>query len=381
MIYPPKPRTEPPFAKPELCNSCILQSKGKGFAFPEGGFAKEVMFVGEALVQQEAATGKVFQGLAGWQLNMLLARAGLTRDDIFVENVIHCQPPNNRLNHASYEFDAINHCRPFLDESIKRLKPKAYVALGNIPMRRLISKLDITRNRGFVFDGPNGIPVIPTFHPSYLLPRRGQRSSSKWTGPVISDIRKAIRLAKDGFTRREPVYLLDPQPEQAWRFVDEYESFDWPYLSWDIETPYKINGDETDLEEGDGSEILRISFCFKVGYAMSIPWQAPWMPIIERLLTCNRAMVGWNAKAFDVPKVVEAGIEIVGDIHDGMNMFHVWLPNLIKKLEFVTSLCSDHIQAWKHLNIAKPALYNCIDSDAALENVLHIEKVLRRQVI
>jgi len=368
--------------KPNLCKGCVLQHKGKGFGMPDGGFAKEVIFVGEALGREEVLTGKHFQGLAGWQLTMLLARAGLTRDDIFVENVIHCQPPDNKLSRQPWEFEAINHCRPLLDGSIERLKPKVLVALGNIPMRRLTGQLGIMRYRGSVLDGPKGIPVVPTFHPSFLLPRRRERSSAKWTGPVISDIRKAIRLARDGFKRRKTTYLLDPQPDQAMRFVEEYEKTPDCYLSWDIETPYKIaRDDESKLGESESSLILRVSFSFRVGYAMSIPWQAPWMPVITRLLSLNRPMVGWNSKAFDIPKVVEAGVEVKGEMHDGMNAFHVWLPNLPKGLEFVTSLCSDQFLPWKHLNLSEPALYNCIDSDAALEDFLHIEKVLKSQEI
>ena len=368
--------------KPPLCQGCALETTGKGFGIPDGGFAKEVRLVGEALGKEEARTGKHFQGLAGWQLGMILARAGLSRDDVFVENVIHCQPPDNKLSHQPWEFPAINHCRPLLDASIDTMHPKVIVALGNIPMRRLTGQLGIMRYRGSVLDGPRNIPVIPTFHPSFLLPRRKEKSSAKWTGPVISDMRKAIRLARDGFTRRVPKYLLDPQPAQALQFVEEYERTPDCYLSWDIETPYKISkGDESQLGEEDASIILRISFSFRVGYAMSVPWQAPWMPVIQRLLQSNRPMVGWNAKAFDIPKVREAGIEVQGELHDGMNAFHVWLPNLPKGLEFVTSMCSDHILPWKHLSVAEPALYNCIDSDAALENFLHIENVLKHQQI
>jgi len=363
--------------KPSLCIGCVLEHKGQGFGIPSGGFAKDVLFVGEALGKDEVKSGRHFDGLAGWQLDMLCARAGFVReDDFFTENVIHCRPPKNKLSHASYEFAAINHCRSLLDGTIEKIKPKAIVALGNIPMRRLTGTIGISRYRGFVLEGPDNIPVIPTFHPSYLLPRRGQKSSAKWTGPVISDIRKAVRLAKDGFTRRKPIYLLDPHPDRAKEFMEEFDRTKDCFLSWDIETPYKMKTDESELKD-DNTTIFRISFAFKVGYAMSIPWDVRWMPIIKRLLTCNRPMVGWNAKAFDVPKVSEAGIEVIGDVHDGMNAFHVWLPNVIKKLEFVTSLCSDHFLPWKHLNIAEPALYNCIDSDAALENFLFIRKRLQ----
>jgi len=365
--------------KPPLCKGCPLEFKGEGFGIPSGGFAKEVLFVGEALGKDEAKSGRHFDGLAGWQLDMLCARAGLIREeDIFVENVIHCRPPHNQLSGASYEYKAINQCRSLLDGTIDQMSPKAIVALGNIPMRRLTGTLGISRYRGFVLDGPKGIPVIPTFHPSYLLPRRGQKSSAKWTGPVISDIRKAIRIARDGFERRISTYLLDPHPDRAWEFANEFEREKDCFLSWDIETPYKIASEESDLKQGDNTTIFRISFCFRVGYAMSIPWEVRWMPIIKRLLTCNRPMVGWNIKAFDVPKVAEAGVIVVGDVHDGMNAFHVWLPNLIKKIEFVTSLCSDHFLPWKHLNIAEPALYNCIDADAALENFLYIRMMLQR---
>ena len=86
--------------KPPLCRGCPLETRGSGFGVPDGGFAKEVMFVGEALGREEAETGTHFQGLAGWQLATLLARSGLSREDIFVENVIHCRPPQNKLSHA-----------------------------------------------------------------------------------------------------------------------------------------------------------------------------------------------------------------------------------------------------------------------------------------
>lgn len=365
--------------KPATCKGCPLEDKGQGFSTPSGGFAKNVLFVGEALSKGEALTGKPFQGLPGWQLDMLCARAGLVReDDVVVDNVIHCHPPEGKLSRSRYEFNAINHCRSLLDDTIERTQPKAIVALGGIPMRRLAGTMGIARYRGFVLDGPHGIPVVPTFHPNYLLPKRKQKSSAKWTGPVISDIRKAVRLARDGFTRRKPNYLLDPHPDIAMQFAGEHEQTKDCYLSWDIETPYKMASDESDLKQGDHTTIFRISFSFKVGHAISVPWTERWMPFIVRMLQCNRPMVGWNAKAFDVPKVEEAGVSVIGDVHDGMNLFHVWLPNLPRKLEFVTSLCSDHHLPWKHLNVAEPALYNAIDSDAALENFLHIKRMLQR---
>ncbi len=366
--------------KPKACEGCSLYEKGYGFAKPDGGFAKQTMIVGEALAAEDASLGKHFQGLAGWQLNMIIARAGYERDDFFLENVVHCQPPNNRLSHQSFEFSAINHCRPYLDKSIEELQPKAIIALGNIPLRRLTGQLGIARYRGFVLDGPYKIPVIPTYHPSFLLPRRGQKSSAKWTGPVILDVQKAVRLAQNGFTRRKATYLLDPSPDLALEFYNEFMQTPDCYLSWDIETPYKLKKSEDELGEDDftDSEVpIRISFCFRVGYAMSIPWTAPYLPVIRKLLGSNRPQVGWNVKAFDIPIVQKAGVEVIGDVHDGMNAFHVWLPNLPKGLEPVTSYCSDHIQPWKHLNIAEPALYNCIDSDAALENFLYIKKALQ----
>jgi len=339
--------------------------------------------VGEALGETEERTGTFFSGMAGWQLDILLKRAGLSRETCTIENIIHCRPPNNRLAGAEYEREAIVHCQPFLDATVDRVQPKVIVTLGNLPMRVLTGNSGISRHRGFVAaDNVHGIPVVPTFDPSFLLPRRQSKSSSKWTGPVVFDLRKAIRIAREGFTKLQTHYVLNPSPERADQFAQEFLDSDAEWLSWDIETPYKMDAeDETKLDQTIDTTILRVSFAFRPGYAITMPWLPDYLPTIRRLLESGRKQVGWNVKAFDIPQVQRVGVTPVGDIHDGMNAWHVLQPYLPRSLEFVSSFFCDHLHPWKHLSKDEPTFYSCVDADAALVNMMGIMAAMREQPV
>ncbi|MBU6430223.1 MAG: uracil-DNA glycosylase, partial [Cyanobacteria bacterium REEB65] len=251
----------------------------------DGTGTNSILIVGEAAGETEEREGKPFIGAAGFYLDRLLRRAGLDRDAFRVHNVLSCRPPGNKLLGAPYEHVAIRHCAPNLDGTIHDLKPKVIVALGGIPLRRLSGGVytGITRLHNFVLPGPGGSWLIPLFHPSYLLPREGQANTSRFVGSVIWGLRRATRIAVEGFSRLPAHYLCDPPVDRASRFADEFlaavaegpgDGSAAPWLSWDIETAYKMAvGDEEELskEEGDDDEdgeadrpahdpILRISF-------------------------------------------------------------------------------------------------------------------------
>jgi uracil-DNA glycosylase family 4 len=148
------------------CTRCKLHALGrKQIVFGVGKADADLMFVGEAPGGDEDIQGIPFVGRAGQLLTKIIEAIGLTRDDVYIANVIKCRPPQNR----NPEPDEVETCEPFLFQQIDAIKPKVIVALGTFAARALLRTLDpISRLRGRVFEY-RGAKLIPTFHPAYLL--------------------------------------------------------------------------------------------------------------------------------------------------------------------------------------------------------------------
>jgi uracil-DNA glycosylase len=148
------------------CRRCKLHKLGrKQVVFGVGNPDADLMFVGEAPGADEDEQGIPFVGRAGQLLTKIIEAIGLTRDDVYIANVIKCRPPQNR----NPEQDEVDTCEPFLFRQIDTIKPKVIVALGTFAARALLRTLEpISRLRGRVYDY-RGAKLIPTFHPAYLL--------------------------------------------------------------------------------------------------------------------------------------------------------------------------------------------------------------------
>ncbi len=148
------------------CTRCKLHGLGrKQIVFGVGNPEADLMFVGEAPGADEDVQGIPFVGRAGQLLTKIIEAIGLTRDDVYIANVIKCRPPQNR----NPEQDEVETCEPFLFRQIDIIKPKVIVALGTFAARTLLRTLDpISRLRGRVYEY-RGAKLIPTFHPAYLL--------------------------------------------------------------------------------------------------------------------------------------------------------------------------------------------------------------------
>lgn len=244
---------------------------------------------------------------------------------------------------------------------------RVLLAFGETNLRMAAGEVNIHRYRGHVLgEAPY---IVPTFDPSMLLPKRGEESSSKYVGVVVNDIRKAVKVAKEGFVRKKTNYLLDPNPDKAAQFVLDYHDAmkrEDTYLAWDIETPYKSKKqDESEVEEID-FDILRISFAFSPTYAITVPWMGPWMRIIRGLLETPHPKVGWNLRSFDLPVVKANGITVGGENYDGIDAFHLFQPSLPRRLEFVAGFYADWLLPWKHTAKTDFPFYSCADSDATI---------------
>ncbi len=147
------------------CTRCKLAPKRTNLVYGVGNPAAELMFVGEGPGADEDAQGEPFVGKAGQLLTRMIEAMGYRRDEVYIANVVKCRPPGNR----NPEPDEIAACEPFLKAQLAVIKPKLICALGTFAAQTLLrTKEPISRLRGR-FHAYEGIPLLPTFHPAYLL--------------------------------------------------------------------------------------------------------------------------------------------------------------------------------------------------------------------
>ncbi|MDQ3069830.1 MAG: uracil-DNA glycosylase [Acidobacteriota bacterium] len=158
------------------CVRCKLHTLGRRqIVFGSGNPNADLMFVGEAPGADEDAQGVPFIGRAGQLLTKIIEAIGLTRDDVYIANVIKCRPPANR----NPEPDEIAECEPFLLRQIETIRPKVIVALGTFAAQTLLrTDAPISKLRG-TFHEYHGAMLLPTFHPAYLL-RSPERKRDVW---------------------------------------------------------------------------------------------------------------------------------------------------------------------------------------------------------
>ncbi len=156
----------------KACTRCGLHRTRNSTVFGEGNPNADLVFVGEAPGADEDRTGRPFVGRAGELLTKMILAMGLTREDVFIVNTVKCRPPDNRT--PAPEEDAA--CRSYLLRQLEILRPRVIVTLGNPATKALLETREgITRLRGTwqslppIGPGLEGIPVMPTFHPAYLL--------------------------------------------------------------------------------------------------------------------------------------------------------------------------------------------------------------------
>lgn len=171
------PRLTLPQIREELgdCHRCKLWPSRTQIVFGVGNPQAELMFIGEAPGAEEDRQGEPFVGAAGQLLNRLLQKLGLQRSEIYIANILKCRPPRNR----DPEPDEVAACLPFLVKQIEAIRPLVIVTLGRIAIQSLLaSKTPLGQVRG-KWQKWRDIPVMPTFHPSYLL-RAPQERIKTW---------------------------------------------------------------------------------------------------------------------------------------------------------------------------------------------------------
>ena len=147
------------------CQRCKLSPSRTNLVFGVGNPDADLVFVGEAPGADEDAQGEPFVGKAGQLLTKMIEAMGYTRNDVYICNVLKCRPPGNR----NPEPDEVAKCEPFLKRQLAAIRPRMIVALGKFAAQCLLrDDTPITRLRGG-FRSYEGIPLMPTLHPAYLL--------------------------------------------------------------------------------------------------------------------------------------------------------------------------------------------------------------------
>ncbi len=165
------------------CKKCKLSEDRNNIVFGEGPSDAEIMFIGEGPGKDEDMQARPFVDEAGKLLTNLIVKLGLKREDVYIANIVKCRPPYNRNS----EENEVASCRPFVEELIAMIKPKVIVCLGGVAAQAVLgSKTPISRMRGNFFQYRD-IPVMPTFHPKYLL----RNPKDKWL--TWDDMQKVLK--------------------------------------------------------------------------------------------------------------------------------------------------------------------------------------------
>lgn len=366
--------------KPPSCSGCPLASISEGFMTPTlSSTPNGVMLIGEALGEQEAKSGEPFIGSSGFHLTRLIEYAGLRREDFDIINAVWCRPPGNLLDGQAYERGAVAHCRSnHWDHLLSRAR--VLVPLGNVALHAVTGvRKGILQLRGYTRPGPGTTYCLPTVHPAFI--RRGM---SRYAAAFIHDLQKACELAASGLPIEPTDYIIDPSPELAYRWAQEYIQAGSPRLAFDIETPGKKEdeSESDDEQEFNGDSGDRTYFIYRIGFSyrglsgLSVPWTPPYMATIRTLMESRGDKVVWNA-GFDCPRIRAKGVGINGLVHDGMVAWHILHSDLPKGLGFVATFTCPWQHEWKSMSGSHPGLYNVIDADVELRSMEVIERELR----
>lgn len=168
-----------------VCRRCILCETRTNTVFGVGDVDAKLMFIGEGPGENEDLQGEPFVGKAGQLLNRMISAMGLSREQVFIANIVKCRPPNNRVP-APEEVLA---CTPYLLRQIEIIRPRVIVTLG-LPATQymLETKSSMSSMRGQFHDW-RGIKVMPTYHPAYVL----RKYTETVRAAVWSDLQKVMR--------------------------------------------------------------------------------------------------------------------------------------------------------------------------------------------
>jgi uracil-DNA glycosylase len=182
------------------CKACDLWKRGTQTVFGEGGKHARIIMVGEQPGDKEDLQGKPFVGPAGAVLDKALAAAGISREDVYVTNIVKhfkWEPRGKRRIHKKPNAIEINACRPWLETEIEVIKPKVIVLLGSTAAQGVLGRsFLVTRNRGQWIRSEAGADVMATVHPSSILRAPDDDARHAAMGDFVDDLKKVAERIK-----------------------------------------------------------------------------------------------------------------------------------------------------------------------------------------
>ena len=168
------------------CTKCELSKTRNNSVAGKGNFKSDVIFVGEAPGKNEDLKGEPFIGIAGKKLSLALESAGITRDEVYITNIVKCRPPNNRVPTTNER----ETCKDYLKKEIEIIKPKIICILGNTAFGSLLDGKEITKYRGKIVRKDNQLYFL-TVHPAATI------YNQKLIDVLKNDIEKLFKLIKE----------------------------------------------------------------------------------------------------------------------------------------------------------------------------------------
>ena len=198
-------------ARALVCQKCPnLAASRKNVVFGVGDIHSPLLFVGEAPGADEDEQGEPFVGKAGQLLTRIIQTMGFTRDTVYIANILKCRPdtPGQTIGNRKPTPEEMKTCLPYLLAQIDLIQPKVMVALGGTAVEGLLGKtVGITRLRG-QWQEFRGIPVMPTYHPAYLL--RNEVAGEK--RKVWEDMLQVLERLGRPINEKQRNYFLKPAP-------------------------------------------------------------------------------------------------------------------------------------------------------------------------
>jgi DNA polymerase len=168
------------------CTKCDLCKTRTNSVPGKGNFQSKVIFVGEAPGRNEDKSGEPFVGVAGQKLSIALEEAGISRDEVYITNIVKCRPPNNRVPSTNER----NTCQEYLKQEISIIKPKIICLLGNTAFNSILGGSEITKFRGKIVQKDNQLYFL-TIHPAATI------YNQKLVSVLKEDIIKLFSLIRE----------------------------------------------------------------------------------------------------------------------------------------------------------------------------------------
>ena len=170
------------------CTKCRLHAERTQGVFARGHPHADLMFIGEAPGAEEDRQGEPFVGPAGRLLDLMVRAMGLARDAVYITNIVKSRPPGNREPRA----DEIEACFPYLKRQIELVSPRIICTLGRPASNTLLGTNRAMGDLRGHWHSHHGIPLLPTYHPAYLLRSPGQK------GRAWEDLKTLVLALREG---------------------------------------------------------------------------------------------------------------------------------------------------------------------------------------